>query len=207
MQAKINNVCFVDNNGIKIEKACWGQIVNIYLVTEFFIHEEIIVEVWDDDTLLDDEVASINIKKFDGKPIQLKLETIVSDKTGTVEDLYVKVFATKLTLLNPDLGFTTKRLLVKYDITFSNAIIGEENGLKKHILVDYDDVSWFYVNTTGVKAGTKLTTSVYIYNDKGALKPLLALFPTKEEDGVYKGRIQWSKISKIKKLRRVFIMI
>ncbi|WP_157496657.1 DUF4280 domain-containing protein, partial [Flavobacterium gelidilacus] len=121
VQAKIIDACFVDNNGIKIEKANWGQTVNIYLNTEYLIGEEINIEVWDDDTFFDDGVGNKSIKSYDGKPIPLKLDKNVKDKTGTLGELYVKVFAPKLTLLNQGKGFPGDGLIVEDVMSFSNA--------------------------------------------------------------------------------------
>lgn len=208
VQAKIIDACFVDNNGIKIEKACWGQTVNIYLNTEYLIGEEINIEVWDDDTFFDDGVANKSIKSYDGKPISLKLDKNVKDKTGTLGELYVKVFAPKLTLLNQGKGFPGDGLIVEDVMSFSNAIIGEENGSKKHTLVDYDDVSWFYVNTTGIKGGTKLFIAVY-QKLKGEKPEFLAKLEnfTLCEDGVLKAKIDWKKVPKIKQVRVVYIQV
>ncbi|WP_026718460.1 glycoside hydrolase family protein [Flavobacterium gelidilacus] len=198
----------IDNNGIKIEKASWGQTVNIYLKTEYLIGEEINIEVWDDDTFFDDGVANKSIKIYDGKPISLKLDKNVKNKTGTLGKLYVKVFAPKLTLLNQGKGFPGDGLIVEDVMSFSNAIIGEENGSKKHTLVDYDDVSWFYANTTGIKGYKKLFIAVY-QKLTGEKPEFLAKLEniTLSEDGVLKAKIDWKKVPKIKQVRVVYIQV
>ena len=207
-QAKLVEAYFVDNNGIKIQNASWEQKVNIYLKTEFLIDEEINIQVYDQDYMSgNDPVYFKKIKKFDGNLINFKLDKSIKVKTGNWGRLYFKVTAPHLTLKNGDTRFPEDKLTVDADLNIKNALIGEENGSKKHTLVDYDDVSWFYANTTGIKDVSKIKIEIWQavtgFDDdmKVSLKPILS------DDGVLKAKIDWKKIPKIKSLRTVYIQV
>ncbi|WP_339887634.1 PAAR-like protein [uncultured Flavobacterium sp.] len=207
VEAEIVNAHFTDNNGIKIENASWDQKVNILIEQKHLIGEEINIEVFDYDYMSgNDPVYKKNIKKFDGKLVSFKLDKEIKEKTGTWGKLFFKVTAPHLTLKNADKNYPAKDLNVKDGITITNAIIGEENGLKQHAIVDYDKVSWFYANTTGIKAGTKLKVGVWeAVLGRDDFK--LSLKPTIDEDGVLKAKIDWKNIPKIKEPRRVYIQV
>ncbi|WP_445722808.1 peptidoglycan DD-metalloendopeptidase family protein [Flavobacterium sp.] len=208
VEAEILNAHFTDSNGIKIENASWEQTVYIYIDAKHLSGEEINIKVYDQDYFDgNDHVGSVNTKSYNGKPLEFKLDKTVKDKTGSNGKLYFKVSAPHLTLKNSDTRFPSEKLTVEDAINFENPIIGEENGLKKHYLVDYDDISWFYVNTTGIKDTTKLKIGVWQYNKEKELVHILALKHTLDKDGVLKAKIEWNKIQKIKTSRIVYIRV
>ncbi|MFD2907370.1 DUF4280 domain-containing protein [Flavobacterium ardleyense] len=207
-EAKLNDAYFVDNNGIKIQNASWEQKVNIYLKTEFLIGEEINIQVFDQDYMSgNDPVYFKNIKKFDGNLISFKLDKSIKEKTGDWGRLYFKVTAAHLTLKNGDTRFPADKLIVDAVLNIKNAIIGEENASKKHTLVDYDDVSWFYANTTGIKDVSKIKIEIWqaVIGPDDDMK--VSLEPILSDDGVLKAKIDWKKIPKITKSRTVYIQI
>ena len=106
--------------------------------------------------------------------------------------LFIKVFAPNLKLANLEDSVFPKagNLKIITTPTFTNAIIGEENGSKKHTLIDYDDVSWFYAHTTGFTKETKLHVGVYQKDKDGKPVLKLNLSHTLDEDGVLKSKIQ-----------------
>jgi muramidase (phage lysozyme) len=208
VEAEILNAYFTDSNGIKINNASWEQTVYIYIDAKHLSGEEINIKVYDQDYFDgNDHVGSVNTKSYNGKPLEFKLDKTVKDKTGSNGKLYFKVSAPHLTLKNSETRFPSEKLTVEDAISFENPIIGEENGLKKHYLVDYDDISWFYVNTTGIKDTTKLKIGVWQYNKEKELVHILALKHTLDKDGVLKAKIEWNKIQKIKTSRIVYIRV
>ncbi len=90
-QAAINDVMFTDSNGLKIEKASWGQKINIWIDQKELTGEKLEIELRDSDTFDDDNVAPlISIPAYDGKLIPLNLDSNIKKKAGSQGELYVK---------------------------------------------------------------------------------------------------------------------
>ncbi len=73
-------------------------------------------------------------------------------KTGNHGEIYIKVSAPELIAIGEEKNFPTSYKLDVEDVKeVYSAIIGSADGKKKHTLVDYDEVSYFYANKRGIK--------------------------------------------------------
>ncbi|MBE0393768.1 hypothetical protein [Flavobacterium sp. PL002] len=80
---------FTDSNGIEIQRASWGQKVNIWLKQEHLVDEEIKVEIWDKDYFsFNDHGGYINNKSYDGNLLSFSLNKAMKDETGSYAKLY-----------------------------------------------------------------------------------------------------------------------
>ena len=207
VQAEITDAHFTDNNGLKINQASWGQKANIYINHKHLLNEEIQVNIVCKESKKN--IFSKTIKKFDGKLIPITLDKTAKSNAGTETQFYIDIDVPKLKALNDNYYFPIggETLEITEEITFSNVILGEENGSKQHAVVDYDKVSWFYANTTGIKKGEELTIEIWeaVFGFDNDMK--LNVKAKVEEDGVLKAKINWNEIPKIKTPRRVYVQV
>ena len=194
-QAAINDVMFTDSNGLKIEKASWGQKINIWIEQKELIGEKLEIVVWDDDTgSPDDPVKTFMIPNYDGKLIPFSLDNSVKKLTGKNGAFYAKVKAPELTAINDGMKFPKIRLLVNDVKEIYSAQLGSEDGKEKHMIVDYDEISWFYAHTRGIKTDENLYLE--IRDSVVGRDPLLLIVKNikVDESGVIKVKINWALI-------------
>lgn len=207
VQAEITDAHFTDNNGLKINQASWGQKANIYINHKHLLSEKIRVNIVCKESKK--AIFSKTIKKFDGKLIPITLDKTAKSNAGTETQFYIDIDVPKLKALNDNYYFPIggETLEITEEITFSNVILGEENGSRQHAVVDYDKVSWFYANTTGIKKGEELTIEIWeaVFGFDNDMK--LNVKAKVEEDGVLKAKINWNEIPKIKTPRRVYVQV
>ena len=193
-QGKILGMFFTDSNGIEIQRASWGQKINIWVQQEHLTDEDIIVEVWDNDAFNNDSVAVINKNKYDGGLISFTLDADVKKETGDWGKLYVKIGAPKLKLANPNAIFESKNYLDVQDIReIYGAHIGSQDGKDRHYHADYDKISYFYGKSRGIKENEKLKITIY---SKG--KSLFEIPPAEvkiDKSGAIQATIKWEKIN------------
>ncbi|MEP7095350.1 MAG: glycoside hydrolase family 104 protein, partial [Flavobacterium sp.] len=191
-QAKVLGMLFTDSNGIEIQRASWGQKVNIWVRQEHLTDEDIIVEVWDSDTFDgNDSVAIINKNKYDGGLISFALDGIVKQKTGDWGKLYVKIGAPKLKLANTNAIFESENYLdVQDKREIYAAHIGSQDGKDRHYHTDYDKISYFYAKSRGIKTDEQLNLTIYEKD-----KELLVATVHVDESGMIKVKLEWNLIS------------
>lgn len=161
-QAAISDVMFTDNNGIQIEKSSWGQKVNLWIDGKELQGEDLIVTVWDDDSILDDSAKTLLKKKYDGGLIALPLDADMKSKTGNWARLYVKIDPIGFTALNAGVDLPKNgRLDVQNVREIYAAHIGDQDGKERHHRADYDMKSWFYAKSRGIKPDEQLHLEVY----------------------------------------------
>jgi hypothetical protein len=198
---------FTDSNGIEIQRASWGQKINIWVQQENLIDEDIIVEVWDNDTFDgDDNVAVINKNKYDGGLISFVLDTSVKRKTGDNGKLYVRIGAPKLKLANSNAIFESKNHLdVQDKREIYGAHIGSQDGKNRHYHADYDKISYFYGKSRGIKETEKLKITIY-EKDKSLFE-----IPSSEvkidKSGAIQATIKWEKINPKLPMRIVYAVV
>ncbi len=205
-QAAINDVMFTDSNGLKIQKASWGQKINIWIDQKELTGEKLEIQLRDSDTFDDDNVAPlISIPAYDGKLIPLTLDSNIKKKAGNHGELYVKINAPDLTATNESkkLG----KLDVQDKTEIYNAQLGSEDGKEKHFLVDYDEISWFYAQSRGIKPEQKLYLEIRKVI-KG-IDPLLLYQDNvkADESGVIKQKIVWNNINNKINFLTVYAMV
>ncbi|PAM92344.1 hypothetical protein B4N84_26445 [Flavobacterium sp. IR1] len=192
-QAKVLETLFTDSNGIEIQKASWGQKINIWIKQEYLLGEEIKVEVWDDDTTsADDRVATFTKPSYDGGLISFVLSPKVKEETGTQGKLYVRVTAPKLKLGNPNNVFESKNFLdVQDKRELYAAHIGSQDGTMRHYHVDYNQVSYFYAKSRGIDPKEQLNLTIY-EKDKAVLE---AKNVRVDDSGMIKIKLEWNQVS------------
>jgi len=118
----------------------------------------------------------------------------VRGKTGKVGAFYVKVKAPELAAINEEKEFPKARLQVSDVREIYNAQLGSENGKEKHTVVDYDEISWFYAHTRGIKTDEK--SYLEIHNFADPKKPVLLFGENAktDESGAIKVKINWRQI-------------
>lgn len=207
-QAVIKDVMFTDSNGLKIEKASWGQKINIWIDQKELIGEKLEIVVWDDDTGSgDDPVKTIAVENYDGKLIPFSLDNTVKNLTGKVGAFYVKVEASELTALNDGKEFPKVKLEVSYKREIYSAQLGSEDGKEKHTIVDYDEISWFHAHTRGIKTNEKLYFE--IRNSISGKDPQLLYAENVKPDqsGVITVKINWNGIKDKVNFLTVYAMV
>jgi len=192
-QAVINDVMFTDSNGLKIEKASWYQKINIWIDHKELIGEKLEIRLRDSDAFNDDDVAPLlTIPAYDGKLIPITLDKNIKGKAGKHGELYVKVTAPKIIAINE--GEKLGKVDVQDIKEIYSAQIGSEDGKEKHFLVDYDEISWFYAHTRGIKTDENLYLE--IRDSVFGKDPLLLIGKNikVDESGVIKVKINWALI-------------
>ncbi|MET3038357.1 hypothetical protein ABXT08_19895 [Chryseobacterium sp. NRRL B-14859] len=96
VQPAINDIQFTDNNGNKIEKAGWGQKINIWIDQKGLDNEKLTIVLLDSDTIQDDPVKTITVNAYDGGLIPVTLDAAMRNKTGDQGSIYVKISAPEL---------------------------------------------------------------------------------------------------------------
>ncbi|WP_262410574.1 PAAR-like protein [Flavobacterium johnsoniae] len=203
-QAKVLGMMFTDSNGIEIEKSGWHQTVNIWVQQEHLIGEDLTIEIWDNDAFKDDYCKAINIKSYDGNLIPFTLDSYVKSKAGDWAMLYVKISAPKLKLANTEGVFKSKnRLDVQDKREIYSAQIGSQDAKQRHYHVDYNQLSYFYGKSRGIKAGEKLKITIY---EKG--KKLFEVTDAAvDTSGAVKAKLQWDRISEKLPSRTVYAVV
>jgi hypothetical protein len=92
VQPVINDIQFTDSNGSKIDKAGWGQKVNIRIDHKGLDNEKLTIVLWDSDTVQDDPVKTITIPAYDGG-LTVTLDADMKNKAGNQGLIYVKITA------------------------------------------------------------------------------------------------------------------
>lgn len=204
-QAKVLGMLFTDSNGIEIQRASWGQKINIWVQQEHLTDEDIIVEVWDNDTFSgDDNVAVINKNKYDGGLISFVLDASVKQKTGDQGKLYVRIGAPKLKLANSNAIFESKNYLhVQDKREIYGAHIGSQDGKERHYMADYDKISYFYAKSRGIKTNEQLNLTIY-EKDK---KLLEAKNVHVDESGMIKIKLEWNLINPKLPMRMAYAIV
>jgi len=192
-QAAINDVMFTDSNGLKIEKASWGQKINIWIDQKELTGEKLEIQLRDSDAFDDDDVAPLlTIPAYDGKLIPITLDKNIKGKAGKHGELYVKVTAPEIIAINE--GEKLGKVDVQDIKEIYSAQIGSEDGKEKHTVVDYDEISWFYAHTRGIKTNENLYLE--IRDSVFGKDPLLLIGKNikVDESGVIKVKINWALI-------------
>jgi len=202
-QAKVLGMLFTDSNGIEIEKSSWHQTVNIWVKQEHLIGEEIAIEIWDN---VKGYCKVINVPKYDGNLVPLTLDSYIKGKAGGWAKLYVKIGAPKLELANPNYIFEAKNILdVEDKREIYSAQIGSQDAKQRHYHVDYNQVSYFYGKSRGIKAGEKLKITIY---EKG--KMLIEVLPPDvkvDTSGAIQATLKWDIISEKLPSRAVYAVV
>ena len=112
------------------------------------------IQLRDSDAFDNDDVAPLlSIPAYDGKLIQIILDKNIKSRAGKHGELYVKATAPEIIALNEG------KKLGKVDVLDTREIysaqIGSEDGKEKHMVVDYDEISWFYAHTRVIKTDEK----------------------------------------------------
>ncbi len=88
-----------------------------------------------------------------------------------------------------------------------NAQLGSEDGKEKHFLVDYDEISWFYAQSRGIKPEQKLYLEIRKVI-KGTDPLLLYQDNVKaDESGVIRQKIVWNNINNKINFLTVYAMV
>ncbi|ABQ04226.1 PAAR-like protein [Flavobacterium johnsoniae] len=203
-QAKVLGMMFTDSNGIEIEKSGWHQTVNIWVQQEHLIGEDLTIEIWDNDAFKDDYCKAITVKSYDGNLIPFTLDSYVKNKAGDWAMLYVKISAPKLKLANTEGVFKSKnRLDVQDKREIYSAQIGSQDAKQRHYHVDYNQVSYFYGKSRGIKAGEKLKITIYEKGNKLFEVTDVAV----DTSGAVKAKLQWDRISEKLPSRAVYAVV
>jgi muramidase (phage lysozyme) len=208
-QAVINDVMFTDSSGLQIEKASWGQKVNIWVNQKYLTDETLDIAVWDDDSASgDDSVWSKSIPSYDGGLIPFALDANVQKETGSHGSLYVKIQAPYVKALHEGVEFPKTYKLDVDDVKeIYSAEFADQDGKLKHTKVDYDKVSTFFAHTRGFKKDEEVTIEIW-ESVFGKDKDLNFHVKTKiDSSGLIKCDIHWNKIPKIKTMRTVYAQI
>jgi muramidase (phage lysozyme) len=208
VQAQIDNIQFIDSNGVEIKKASWGQKLNIWIKHKEMLDEDFMLQVFNDKS--HKVIFKKDIIKYDDSLIPFELDSIVKlhAKGENTNEYSIKVDAPLLTATNEQRAFpNSHKLEITEKVSIFDAIIGEEDGSKRHTDVNYDNVSWFYAHTTGIKTDEELTIEVWqsIFGFDPNLK--LNLKAKVNQEGVLKVKLDWNKIPKIKSMRTVYIQV
>ncbi|MGO4709817.1 PAAR-like protein [Chryseobacterium sp. 2TAF14] len=209
IQAIINNITFVDSQGNKIEKASWEQDINLWMEQTALEGEKIDIVLWDDDLgPTDDPVKTIAIKSYNGGLIPVTLDSSMKGKTGSHGLIYAKVTAPELIAIGEGKDFPKSyKLDVEDKKEIYSAILGSADGKEKHTLVDYDEISYFYAHTRGIKPSENLYLE--IRNSVFGKDPLLLYAKNVKVDksGVIREKIVWNNIRNKINLLTVYAMV
>ncbi|WP_353150188.1 PAAR-like protein [Chryseobacterium sp.] len=208
VQPAINDIQFTDNNGNKIEKAGWGQKINIWIDQKGLDNEKLTIVLWDSDTIQDDPVKTITVNAYDGGLIPVTLDADMRNKTGDQGSIYVKISAPELVATGEGQVFPkTYKLNVQDKKEIFNAKLGSEDGKEKHTVVDYDEVSFFYANSRGITPKEDLYLEI---RDSVLGRDPLLLHQANvkaDQNGVIKQKIIWNNIKNKVNLLTVYAII
>jgi muramidase (phage lysozyme) len=203
-QGKVLGMFFTDSNGIEIEKSSWLQTANIWVRQEHLIGEDLTIEIWDNDAFKNDYCKVINVPKYDGNLIPFTLDSYVRGKAGDWGMLYVKIGAPNLKLANTNNVFESKNHLdVEDKREIYAAHIGAQDGVKRHTHVDYNQISYFYAKSRGIKKEEQLSLAIY---DKDKII-LEAKNVHADESGMIKIKLEWNKVSLKLPMRIVYAIV
>lgn len=206
-QAKILGMLFTDSTGIEIEKSSWYQTVNIWIKQEHLVSEDLTIEIWDNDKMTGDDYCKVmNVKAYDGNLIPLTLDSYIKGKAGNWGNLYVRIGAPNLKLANANNIFESKN---KLDVQDKREIylahIGTQDGKERHYHVDYNQISYFYGKSRGIKGGEKLKITIY---EKGkVLFEVPSADISVDESGKILAKVQWDKIAVKLSMRTAYAVV
>ena len=208
VQPIINDIQFTDSNGSKIDKAGWGQKVNIRIDHQGLENEKLTIVLWDSDTVQDDPVKTITIKAYDGGLIPVTLDADMKNKAGNQGLIYAKISAPDVVAIGEGLPFPkTYKLDVQDKKEIFNAKLGSEDGSEKHTVVDYDEISYFYANSRGIKPDESLFLEI---RDSVLGRDLLLLQQANvkaDQNGIIKQKIIWNGIKNKVNLLTVYAIV
>jgi muramidase (phage lysozyme) len=205
-QATVNAIDFTDANGVKIKRASWGQKVNISISQTDLENENIEVIVSDDKNTV---LKTIKVDKFKSEAIPFVLDNDIKSKTNEITSLNIKIKCVDLDLLFGDLIFPSTYKLEIGDVKeIYNAIFSsDESGKTKISKVNYNNVSFFYGNTRGIKKTEKLFLQLYNI-DPNSTEPLLTFSGIAVDDsGIIKQKINWSDIKDKLQLQTIYAVV
>ncbi|QIY91596.1 PAAR-like protein [Chryseobacterium gallinarum] len=208
VQPVINDIQFTDSNGSKIDKAGWGQKVNIRIDHQGLENEKLTIVLWDSDTVQDDPVKTITIKAYDGGLIPVTLDADMKNKAGNQGLIYAKISAPDVVAIGEGLPFPkTYKLDVQDKKEIFNAKLGSEDGSEKHTVVDYDEISYFYANSRGIKPDESLFLE--IRDSVLGRDPLLLqqVNVKADQNGIIKQKIIWNGIKNKVNLLTVYAIV
>jgi muramidase (phage lysozyme) len=205
-QATVNAIDFTDANGVKIKRASWGQKVNISISQTDLENENIEVIVSDDKNTV---LKTIKVDKFKSEAIPFVLDNDIKSKTNEITSLNIKIKCVDLDLLFGDLIFPSTYKLEIGDVKeIYNAIFSsDESGKTKISKVNYNNVSFFYGNTRGIKKTEKLFLQLYNI-DPNSTEPLLTFSGiTVDDSGIIKQKINWGDIKDKLQLQTIYAVV
>ncbi|MBD3907304.1 DUF4280 domain-containing protein [Chryseobacterium sp. C-2] len=209
VQPIINDIMFTDSGGNKIEKASWGQKVNIFIDQKDLTGEKINLVLWDDDSgSFDDPVKTISVNSYDGGLIPLALDAGMKTKTGNHGLIFGKLSVDGLTAKGEEIASPKKyKLDVEDRKEIYSALLGSADGKEKHTIVDYDEISYFYAHTRGIKPSETLYLQILDSVLGNDTKLLYANNVKVDESGAIKEKIVWNNIKKKVNLLTVYAMV
>ncbi|WP_309610127.1 hypothetical protein, partial [Flavobacterium sp.] len=211
-QAVVDDVVFTDSSGIEIKKASWGSKINMFVKQKELIDEDFVVDLV---SQADNKPAlSKTVAKYNGGLLPIALDSSIKSKSAGATSFYLKINAPHLKAIGEDTVFPKGGRLEITDVrSIFKGQLGEENASQKHTMVDYDKISWFYANTTGIKPDEELTIEIwqaltakesFLGRDDKMKHTLKAKV---DDSGVLKAKIEWNKIQKIKDTRQIYIQV
>ncbi len=205
-QATVTDINFTDASGVKIKKASWGQSINLNISQTDLENENIEVIVSDDKNTV---LKTIKVDKFKSEAIPFILDNAIKSKTNESTSLNIKVKSTELDLMGKDQTFPSTYKLEIGDVKeVYNAIFSsDETGKTKISKVNYNNVSFFYGNTRGIKKTEKLFLQLYNI-DPNSTEPLLTFSGiTVDDSGVIKQKINWGDIKDKLQLQTLYAVV
>lgn len=158
--------------------------------------ENLNIVLWDDDLgPTDDPVKTMAINSYNGTLIPLTLDPSMKGKTGDHGEIFIKVSVPELIVIGEGKDFPTSYKLDVEDVReIYSAIIGSADGKEKHTLVDYDEVSYFYAHTRGIKPSENLYLEIpkVVFGSDPVL--LEAKNVKVDKSGVIREKIIWNNI-------------
>jgi muramidase (phage lysozyme) len=192
-QAQVASMNFTNDFNTEVQKASWGQKINISIGEEFLKDENIEVIVSDSKNNL---LKTIKINKYSGDLIPLTLDNDIKSKTDQNTSFNLKIKCLDLDLMGKDEIFPTRyKLAVSDGKEIYKAIFSsDESGKTRIYNVNYNTISFFYGSTIGIKKTDKLILQIY-NNDPNSAEPLLTYSGISVDDsGALKQRINWGDI-------------
>jgi hypothetical protein len=205
-QAVIQDVVFTDSSGIEIKNTSWGNKIHIFVKQKELLEEDFTIQLISQAN--NKPVFTQVVNKYNGGLLPIELDSVMKSKSAGAASVYLKISAPKLKALGEEKVFPTAgRIEISDDRLVFHGLLGEENGSQKHSMVDYDKISWFYANTTGIKTSEELTIEIWqaITGIDPKMKHTVKAKP--DASGVLKAKIEWNKIPKIKQHRSMYIQV
>ncbi|WP_430827552.1 N-acetylmuramidase domain-containing protein [Chryseobacterium indologenes] len=132
----------------------------------------------------------------------------MKNKAGNQGLIYAKISAPDVVAIGEGLPFPkTYKLDVQDKKEIFNAKLGSEDGSEKHTVVDYDEISYFYANSRGIKPDESLFLE--IRDSVLGRDPLLLqqVNVKADQNGIIKQKIIWNGIKNKVNLLTVYAII